>query len=75
MSVNITRDEDKNITTIDLQDPNGFSAFKMYRDSKDTRHLDKHEDTRTLKDIMINNNKHSQIVVKFGDSYIPLENR
>ena len=71
----VNYDAEKNITTVKIEDGGAYSCFKMYNDQNDPRHLDRHEETRVLKNEIINNQKHSQIVVQYGDSYLPLKNR
>ena len=71
----VSHDELNNITTIKIDDNGAYSAFKMFNDTQNPRCLDRHEETRDLKDAIINNNKHSQIVVQYGDGYLPLKNR
>lgn len=72
---NVNYNEETNTTTVEITDNGAFSCFKMYRDSGDPRCLDRHEEARDLKDSIINNSKHSQIVVKYGETYLPLKNR
>lgn len=71
----ITHNELQNITTIKIEDGGAYSAFKMFNSNNDPRSLDRHPETRELKDTIINNNKHSQLVVQYGDGYLPLKNR
>lgn len=68
-------DEINNITTIKLEDPGAFSAFKMGIDSNDRRHWDRHPESFELKGIVGQNTKQSQIVVQYGDTYMSLKNR
>lgn len=68
-------DLENNTKLFKLDDPAGFSAFQMSQAQNNPRHLDRTEETRELKDFIINNKNHSQIIVQHGDSYIPLKNR
>jgi hypothetical protein len=71
----IERNEQTNTITFELKDPAAYNAFAMSQDKNDPRYLDRTEESRQLKDLVINNTKHAQIVVKHGESYRPLKNR
>jgi hypothetical protein len=68
-------DEINNITTVKLDDPGAYSAFKMGIDSGNTRHWDRHPDSFELKGVIGANMSHSQIVIQHGDSFLPLKMR
>jgi hypothetical protein len=70
-----TYDEANNITTFELTTPESFSCYQMFSQSDDPRNLDRSEESRELKNLIINNQKHAQIVVKYGESYSYLKNR
>lgn len=71
----VSRNEESNTVTFKMDDPAAFSAFRMANDKHDFRYLDRTEESRELKDLIINNNKHSQVVVQYDNSYLPLKNR
>lgn len=71
----ITRNEETNTVIFKMEDPSAFSAFRMSQDKQDFRYLDRTEESRELKDLIINNNRHSQMIVQYDDAYLPLKNR
>ena len=70
-----TYDAKKNITTFELTTPESYSCYQMFSQSGDPRNLDRSDESRTLKNLIINNQKHAQIVVKYGENYSYLKNR
>lgn len=70
-----TYDAEHNITTFELTTPEAYSCYQMFHQSGDPRNLDRSDESRQLKDIIINNQKHAQVVVKYGESYSYLKNR
>ena len=64
-----------NRLVFNFEDPAGFSAFKMGQDSNDRRHWNRHEETRELQDLVVNNPTQARIMVKYGDCYTPVVNK
>lgn len=72
---NIDYDEINNLTTVEITDPSTYNCLKMYRDTGNVQNLYRTEEAHSLADTIINGTKHSQVVVKFGDSFLPLPSR
>jgi hypothetical protein len=67
--------EETNLVTFEITDPGAYSCYQMFNQSGDFRNLDRSDQSRELKDLMINNTKHSQIAVKYGESYSYVKNQ
>jgi hypothetical protein len=72
---NVTYDEKNNITYFRLMTPEAYSAFKMGYQNNDYRQFNRHEETRELQNVVVDNQKHSQIVVQYGNDNLLLKNR
>lgn len=70
-----TEELEGNRLVFSFEDPAGYSAFKMGHDSDDHRHWNRHEESRELQDLVIQNQNQARIIVKYGDSYTPLKAR
>ena len=68
-------DVTNNVTYFRLDTPEAYSAFKMGHQTGDYRQWSRHPETMELKDTVINNQKHSQIVVQYGNDNLLLKNR
>jgi len=71
----VTYDPSNNVTTFKLETPEAYSAFKMGYQTNDFRQWQRHEETRELQNVVVNNQRHSQIVVKYGSDSLLLKNR
>jgi len=70
-----TYNELTNTTTFKIETPEAFSAFKMGYQSGDYRQFNRHPETMDLKQVVADNQRHSQIVVEFGDEQLLLRTR
>lgn len=70
-----TEELEGNRLVFTFEDPSGFAAFKMGHDTNDRRQWNRHEESRQLQDLVVSNPTQSRIVVKYGESYIPIVNR
>jgi hypothetical protein len=66
----VSRDDEKNIVTFKIEDPSGFQTFQQ--GLSDRRQWNRHPETRELQNICTTNTKHSQVVIQYNDTYIPL---
>ena len=67
----INYDESSNITTFTINDAGAFHCFQQ--GINDRRHWNRHEETRKLQDVCVNNTNHSNIIVKYNDSFVSLK--
>ena len=67
---NVTRNEENNTVTVKLNDPAAYHCFQQ--GINDRKQWSRHPETRELMDTVINNTKHSQIIVQYQDSHLPL---
>jgi hypothetical protein len=66
-----TRNEETNTVTFKIEDAGAFHCFQQ--GMNDRKHWNRHPETRELQDLVVNNNKHSHIVIQYQDAYIPLK--
>jgi hypothetical protein len=67
----VTRNEESNTITVELTDPAAYHCFQQ--GINDRKQWSRHPETRELADTVINNNKHSQIIVQYQGSHLPLK--
>jgi hypothetical protein len=66
-----TRNEENNSITFKLDDAGAFHCFRQ--GLEDRKQWNRHPETRELQDLLVNNNKHSHIIVQYQDAYIPIK--
>ena len=67
----ITRNEENNSIVFQIDDPSAFHCFQQ--GFNDRRQWSRHEETRELQNLVAANNRHAQIIVQYGDSYLPIK--